>query len=67
MRPIQNFIEINPFQINWISPRVIADVHWDNTVDIEKKLKKIKSYIKKGLQSKLTKQESTQIDRCLEN
>ena len=67
MRPIQNFIEINPFQINWISPRVIADVHWDNTVDIEKKLKKIKSYIKKGLQSKLTKQESTYIDRCLEN
>ena len=67
MRPIPSFIEVNPFQMNWISPGVSADVHWDNIVDIEKKLAKIKGHIKKGLQAKLSKEQSTEIDRCLQN
>ena len=50
MRPIPSFIEISPFELNWLSPGIITDVHWDNTADIEKKLSKCKGYIKKGLE-----------------
>jgi len=34
MRPIPKFIEIDPFEGNWLSPGVVGDVHWDNTFDI---------------------------------
>jgi len=35
--------------MSWISPGVVTDVHWDNTVEIDKKFVKIKGIIKKGL------------------
>jgi hypothetical protein len=49
MRPIPTFIEISPSEFNWLSPGLISDVHWDNTAEIEKKLTKSRTYIKKGL------------------
>jgi len=49
MRPIPKFVEINPFEMVWLSPGVVTDVHWDNSMDIDKKLAKCKGYIKKGL------------------
>lgn len=67
MRPVPTFIEVSPLEMNWLSPGIITDVHWDNTADIEKKLTKCKGYIKKGLEGHLSKDESTEIDRCLEN
>ena len=59
MRPLPTFIEVSPFELNWLSPGIVTDVHWDNTADIEKKLTKCKGYIKKGLESHLSKDEST--------
>ena len=35
--------------MDWLAPGVVADVHWDNSVDVEKKLAKCKALIKKGL------------------
>jgi hypothetical protein len=49
MRPIPTFIEVSPFEMNWLSPGIVTDVHWDNTADIEKRLVKVKSLMKKAL------------------
>ncbi len=34
LRPIPTFIDISASEFNWLSPGVIADVHWDNAADI---------------------------------
>jgi hypothetical protein len=31
MRPIPKFIDIHPSELNWLSPGIITDVHWDNS------------------------------------
>lgn len=66
MRPIPTFIEVSPFEMNWLSPGIVTDVHWDNTADIEKKLVKVKGLMKKALESHLTKEESGDIEKCLD-
>jgi hypothetical protein len=67
MRPIPTFIDLAPAEFNWLSPGIIADVHWDNTAEIDKKLSKSRTLVKKGLEHHLTKDEATEIDRSLES
>jgi hypothetical protein len=67
MRPIPKFIEINPAEFNWLAPGIISDVHWDNTAEIEKRLSKSRTLIKKALEQHLLKDEATEIDRTLES
>ena len=34
MRPIPSFIEVTPSELNWLSPGIITDLHWDNTAEV---------------------------------
>ncbi len=57
LRPVPKFIDISPSEFNWLSPGIIADVHWDSTAEVEKKIAKPKSLLKKGLEQSLAKEE----------
>lgn len=55
MRPIPKFIDISPSELNWLSPGIITDVHWDNSAEIDKKLTKAKSLVKKASEGLISK------------
>ena len=56
IRPVPEFMEIGVEEMTWLSPGVTADLHWDNSPDIEKKIAKSRNTLKKALEQPLSKE-----------
>ena len=67
MRPLPKFLDIEASEYHWFGPTLSPETQWDSSSEMNRKLNKGKTLLRKAMDQHLTKDECTEIERALDS